>query len=401
MRSCPHEVIPATKKRFCYQKALHVADKVGHPVLPPEAYHPRPATRGRPPEARRPATRARPPEACPPLTTAGRRPAAPARGPTAGRRPGTTTSPAQWDDRLDFVTLDVGGKDRLHDDEAPEHRESVAGRISSIIDAFDSTSPTLSLSQLTERTGLPKSTVHRMADQLVELRWLERTSTGYRLGMRFFEVGGLVAMRNHLRERALPFLQDLQASTHHSVHLGLLEGSDVVILEKLWGHGAPSLPTRVGGRMPAHCTAAGKALLAFAPEKVVEDVISRGLERRTGRTIVVPELFRQELATVRTAHWALETEENVAGLRCVAAPIRGSGRAISAVSVSGPVHKVDVSRVVPLVRRCAADIWDQLFGRHAPPGGSGSAAALDGETYNPWDVEQWRDWLEQIAGEWM
>jgi DNA-binding IclR family transcriptional regulator len=278
-----------------------------------------------------------------------------------------------------------------------EHRESVAERISSIIDAFDVASPTLSLSQLTERTGLPKSTVHRMADQLVELRWLERSTTGYRLGIRFFEVGGLVATRNQLRERALPFLQDLQRATRLSVHLGILEGSDVVILDKLWGHEAPALPTRVGGRMPAHCTAAGKALLAFAADHVVDEIIRKGLPRRTGRTIVVPELFRQELATVRTAHWALETEENVAGLRCVAAPIRGSGRAIAAVSVSGPVHKVDVNRTVPVVRRCAADIWGQLFGRRSSDSTNGGSSSTPG----PWDLEQWRSWLEQVAGEWL
>ncbi|HET6916556.1 MAG TPA: IclR family transcriptional regulator [Acidimicrobiales bacterium] len=294
------------------------------------------------------------------------------------------------DDRTDRAEADPPGDDK-------SHRESVAERISAIIDAFDAQSPTLTLSQMTERTGLPKSTVHRMADQLVDLRWLERTTTGYRLGIRFFEVGGLVHTRSNLRERALPYLQDLQAATHHSVHLSILEGGDVVILEKLWGHGAPSLPTRVGGRMPSHCTAAGKVLLAFATDKTVDDVISKGLERRTGRTIVVPELFRQELATVRTAHWAMETEENVPGTRCVAAPIRGSGRAIAAVSVSGPVHKVDVSRVVPLVRRCAADIWLQLFGRrNTDPASSGPA-----DTRNPWDVEQWRDWLEQVAGEWL
>jgi DNA-binding IclR family transcriptional regulator len=284
-------------------------------------------------------------------------------------------------------------------DGAPEseHRESVAGRISMMIGAFDANSPTLTLSQLTERTGLPKSTVHRMADQLVEYRWLERTATGYRLGIRFFEVGGLVANRSHLRERALPFLQDLQAATRHSVHLGILEGSDVVILEKIWGHGSPNLPTRVGGRMPAYCTAAGKALLAFAPEKVVESVIVQGLPRRTGRTIVVPELFRQELATVRTAHWALETEENVAGLRCVAAPIRGAGRAIAAVSVSGPAHKVEVSRVVPLVRRCAADIWGQLFGKRS----DGAADVPEPDARSNWDVERWWNWLEEVSGEWL
>ncbi|HLI54913.1 MAG TPA: IclR family transcriptional regulator [Acidimicrobiales bacterium] len=278
-----------------------------------------------------------------------------------------------------------------------DHRESVAARISMLVGAFDANSATLSLGQLTERTGLPKSTVHRMADQLVEYRWLERAPTGYRLGLRFFEVGGLVSSRTHLRERALPFLQDLQVATGHAVHLGILESRDVVILEKLWGHGSAKLPTRVGGRMPAHATAAGKALLAFAPDKAIDDLIAGGLERRTGRTIVVPELFRQELATVRTAHWALETEENVPGLRCVAAPIRGSGRAIAAVSVSGPVHKVEVSRVVPHVRRAAAEIWNQLFGRRA----ENRDEVAEPSEPSGWDAEQWWEWLEQTAGEWM
>ncbi len=282
-------------------------------------------------------------------------------------------------------------------DGTPDRRESVVGRVSLIIDAFDAASPTLSLGQLTDRTGLPKSTVHRMSDQLVEVRWLERIPSGYRLGRRFFEVGGLVAGRNRLQERALPYLQDLQASSGHSVHLGMLEGFDVVILEKLWGDGAPSLPTRVGGRMPAHCTAAGKVLLAFAGDRVIEAAIEHGLERRTGRTIVVPAVFRQELATVRTTHWALESEEHIPGLRCVAAPIRGAGRAIAAVSVSGPAHQVDANGVVPLVRRCAADIWGQLFGRRGHEPVLNEAAGTD----SPWDIEQWRRWMDQVAGEWI
>lgn len=278
-----------------------------------------------------------------------------------------------------------------------EARESVAGRISLIIDAFDVTSPSLSLSQLTKRTGLPKSTVHRMADQLVHLRWLERSPNGYRLGIRFFEVGGLVAARGHLRERSLPFLQDLQASSRAAVHLGVLDGGDVVILEKLWGHGAPDLPTRVGGRMPAHCTAAGKALLAYAPEATVEGVISGGLDQRTPRTIADPDALRTELAAVRRNQWAVESEEHVRGLRCVAAPIRGAGRAIAAVSVSGPVHRIEVKRSVPLVRRCAIDIWGQLFTRRPGAGPSPDDSGAD----VAWDDDQIRQWLELSPDEWL
>lgn len=268
----------------------------------------------------------------------------------------------------------------------------MAGRISLLIDAFDASTPTLTLSQLTERCRLPKSTVHRMADQLIDLRWLERAPTGYRLGIRFFEIGGLVAARNHLRERALPWLGDLQAATGCAVHLGILEGLDVVILDKLWGHGSPSLPTRVGGRMPSYCTAAGKALLAYAGEERIGAVIANGLSPRTGRTIVVPEVFRAELARVRECGWALESEENIRGLACVAAPIRGAGRAVAAVSVSGPVDRVDVHRLSPLVRRTAADIWGQLFTRRRTEASTPPP---------PWNEEGVRQWLGLRDDDWM
>jgi DNA-binding IclR family transcriptional regulator len=247
-------------------------------------------------------------------------------------------------------------------------RESVIERISLLIAAFDAESPTLSLGELTERSGLPKSTVHRIADQLLESHWLERAAVGYRLGMRFFEVGALVSGRTRLRERALPYLQDLQAETGQTVHLAILAGGEVLVLEKLQGHRSPEVATRVGGRLPAHCTAAGKALLAFAPDKVVDDIIAGGLQRHTGRTIVVPELFRQELVSVRTGQWAAQTEEWMPGVRCVAAPVRGSGRAIAAVSVGGPVQRVSPGRVVPLVRKCGTDIYAQLFGRRTEEG---------------------------------
>jgi DNA-binding IclR family transcriptional regulator len=269
--------------------------------------------------------------------------------------------------------------------------------VARLVDAFDAATPVLALSELTERTGLPKSTVHRMAEQLVDLHWLDRTPLGYRLGMRFLELGGLVAGRNHLRDRAMPYLQDLQMATGHPVHLAVLEAGEVVVVEKVWGHNAPPLPTRIGSHLPAHATALGKALLAFAGDDEIERAIAKGLEQRTGRTVVVPAVLRHQLRTARTTNWTLEDEENVVGVRCVAAPIRGSGRAIAAVSASGTVHTLDISRVVPLVRRCAADIWSQLFGRRAPAA-DGSAPPCDN---GPWDIEQWRAWLDQVAGEWL
>jgi DNA-binding IclR family transcriptional regulator len=145
--------------------------------------------------------------------------------------------------------------------------------------------------------------------------------------------------------------------------------------------------------MPAYCTAAGKALLAYAGEARIDEAIAAGLVARTGHTIVVPDVLRVELARVRDAGWALEAEENVRGLACVAAPIRGAGRAVAAVSVSGPVERIEVGRVAPLVRRAAADIWGQLFSRRP------SAAASSPDT--AWDDPRVRQWLGLGADEWM
>jgi DNA-binding IclR family transcriptional regulator len=281
-------------------------------------------------------------------------------------------------------------------DDGGEHPISVVGRITLLIDAFDETHSVLSLGELTERTGLPKSTVHRLADQLLALRWLDRTPVGYRIGLRFFEVGGLVAARNNLRDRAHPYLADLQAATGHPVHLAILEGHEVVVLEKVWGHGAAPLPTRIGGRLPAHSTALGKALLAFPGPGDVDRVLAAGLDRRTPRTVVLPDVLVQQLKTARTTQWAMDDEEHAVGVRCVAAPIRGSGRAIGAVCVSGPAHSLEVSRAVPHLRRCAAEIWTRLFGRRRPDHGPGVAG-----DEAPWDLEQWRRWLDGVAGEWM
>jgi DNA-binding IclR family transcriptional regulator len=241
----------------------------------------------------------------------------------------------------------------------PPPRDSVLVRVSQIVDAFDPATPILSLGKLTERTGLPKSTVYRLIEQLVDLRWLERTASGYRLGFKFFELGGLVAMRNRLRTCAVPYLQDLRTAAGQSVHMGVLDGLDVLILAKIWGHGA-SVPTWDGGRMPAYCTATGKVLLAYAGEEVIEAAIERGLRRRTSGTIVNPNVFRQTLATIRANGYATESEENVRGLCCAAAPVLHGEHALAAVSLSGAVHRLDVVKAIPLVKRCAANIWTSL-----------------------------------------
>lgn len=243
---------------------------------------------------------------------------------------------------------------------------SVLARAGSILDAFDGAHPVLSLSELAARTGLPKSTVHRFAEQLLVLGWFERASGGYRVGMRLFEVGGLADRRNRLRDKALVHLHALGSATSCAAHLAVLDGGEVVYLEKLPIRGL-SLPTRDGGRMPSHCTALGKVMLAFAGDDEIDRVISMGLEPRTEKTIVDPDLLREELAAIRRRGVAYDREEACRGVSCVAAPIRGSGRAVGAISATGFSEGFDFSAVENAVRRTARATWDDLFGpsRHS------------------------------------
>ncbi|HZT65119.1 MAG TPA: IclR family transcriptional regulator [Acidimicrobiales bacterium] len=252
---------------------------------------------------------------------------------------------------------------------------SVLARAATILDAFDGSTPVLSLSQLSTRTGLPKSTVHRFAEQLLGLGWFERAPGGYRVGMRLFEVGGLAERHSRMRDRALPYMLQLSATTRCGVHLAVLDHTEIVYLEKVPVRGL-NLPTREGGRMPAYCTSLGKAMLAFADEDEIERVIAAGLDRRTPFTITAPDAFRADLEAVRRAGVATDREEACRGISCAAAPIRGSGRAIGAVSITGFAGTFDFRTASAAVKRATAAIWYDLFGSR--PGDAESSCPTAG-----------------------
>jgi DNA-binding IclR family transcriptional regulator len=206
--------------------------------------------------------------------------------------------------------------------------------------------------------------VHRLVNQLLEWGALERTGVAMRLGMRLFELGQMAPRQRSLSDAAVPFLSDLQAATQQTVHLAVLEGSEVVYVVKLPGRNGPDVPSRVGGRMPAYCTGVGKALLAYSPPSVLSAVVGAGLVRRTPRTIVMPGLLQRELADIRRTGVAFEREESAPGIACVACPvIEQSGSAVAAVSVTGWIMRMDVERMTSGVRTTALALSRSL-GRH-------------------------------------
>ncbi len=227
-----------------------------------------------------------------------------------------------------------------------------------LLDSFRSAGPSLGVSELARRAGIPKSTAFRLLAYLEQGGYVERVGTNYRLGWRLFELGNRVdhCRPRGLRDVALPYLSELYVSTSHVVHLGVLEGMDVVYLEKIHGHRAIRTPTTVGGRMPAACVGLGKAMLALSHPDVVRSVVTAGLKRRTPYSISEPGRFLNELARVRTNGIAFDREEAALGLTCVAAPILVDGRPVAAISVSGATSRFNPSTNAALVRRAAAQI---------------------------------------------
>jgi IclR family acetate operon transcriptional repressor len=239
-----------------------------------------------------------------------------------------------------------------HDSE--ESTPSVLTRAMTILAAFDGQRRPLGTSELARRTGLAKSTVHRLTRELTHHGLLERRGDGLVLGLRLFEFGQLVPRQLDLRTAALPYMADLRAATRQTVHLAVLDATDVVYVEILRSHDAPTLPSRIGGRLPAHATAVGKAILAFSGSDAIDRVLRAGLPRLAERTITAAHLLQRNLKLVRANGIAYDYEESQAGLVCAASPITGADGAVAgALSVSGWAGLLNVRRIGPAVRTAA------------------------------------------------
>lgn len=251
-------------------------------------------------------------------------------------------------------------------------------RAVALLSAFRTDDHELSAAELSRRTGLPRSTTHRISSELTELGLLERTSNnGYRLGMRLFELGHMALFERGLRDTAAPFLADLANATHETVHLAILNDLDVVYLDIIRPSGAPAMRSRPGGRLPATATAVGKAILAFSPSDVVERSIERGLSTFTPHTITDGARLRAELKEIRREGLAYDNQEQALGTICCAAPIFGtSNEVVGSVSVSGRAGVLRFDRVRMAVRSTAAGI--SRFQSPAKRFGTRRASSLNG-----------------------
>ncbi|MEV5835440.1 IclR family transcriptional regulator [Nocardia sp. NPDC052112] len=240
---------------------------------------------------------------------------------------------------------------------ARDDRAAVDKAISLLVAFGDQASTGVGVSELARRTQLSKSTAFRVLAMLERNGVVERVGTGYRLGARLHQLGHTVYSpeRERVRDLLLPFLTDLYDTTRHTVHLAALHGTDVVYLAKLYGHRTVPAPSRIGGRLPAHCTAVGKVLLAYHSHTATQ-VLTAPQRAITPHTIIAPSRLTGELTTIRHSGVAHDNQESRLGLSCIAAPIfNGRGRAVAALSVAGPHGHLDARRLeTPLRQICAS-----------------------------------------------
>lgn len=238
---------------------------------------------------------------------------------------------------------------------------SMVERMTLIMERFTDREARLTLEDIARSTGLPRSTAHRILDQLVRLQWLEHSAAGYGLGRRSLLLGGRGGDED-LRAAASPHLHELLLRTGAVVHLAILEGARVRYLDKLGGRFAASVPSRVGATAPAHCTALGKSMLAWVEPEEVDVVIGSELAPRTTASIADLEALHAELGRIRSRNGlAVERGEYVPEIACVAASIRGPRGPVGAVSLVAGAGTT-VERVGPLVLDTARRITLDLFG---------------------------------------
>ena len=193
------------------------------------------------------------------------------------------------------------------------------------------------LSALARRVGLPKSTAYRLLGMLERADIVQKRGALYALGMRLSEFGSRVPLceDDALLELSVPHLVDLCGRAGETVHLAIPDRTDVFVAAKLHAPRAPTVPTSVGARLPAHCTALGKVLLAFSPREVLHRFLVRPRAIYTGRTLVEGRVIEAELARVREERIAYDREELLTGLGCTAVPVLGERGAMAAISLSG------------------------------------------------------------------
>jgi DNA-binding IclR family transcriptional regulator len=283
------------------------------------------------------------------------------------RDTGVQVSRHQGHDGSVTITLQ---SDEATQPDTTERREAASSlsRGLSLLELFTPDESEISIREMARRTGMPKSTTHRLVGDLLAWGALERGRKGVRLGVRMFELGNLVPDQSRLRDLAVPFAQSLAEVTHLTSNVAMRQGADIIYVEKINALDLRVPHSRVGGRLPITCTGLGKAILAFSSPEFIDRILEGELARLAPGSITDPDVLRKQLTTIRRTRVAYDLEESQPGLFCVAAPIfTRTNRIIGAISVTGATTRGQAQSFANVVLASATTL-SRALGANSPTG---------------------------------
>jgi DNA-binding IclR family transcriptional regulator len=239
-------------------------------------------------------------------------------------------------------------------------------RAVSVLEVLGQSDAPLSLADICQKMGLHKSTAHRSLMVLERSALIERTQENrFRLGLKLYELGNRAVEQIDLRARVQPFFRRLAVQVGETVHLSVLQKTSIVYLDKVEPNRRVCMSSKLGTSNPVYCTSMGKAMLAFQPEDVIDQIVGKiRFVRYTHKTLASRETLLKNLERVRRRGYAIDDEEIEVGVRCIGAPIFDEHRrAIAAVSVSGPASRITVqsaTKIAEHLLRCCRDISASL-----------------------------------------
>jgi len=228
---------------------------------------------------------------------------------------------------------------------SPKYPIKVLNKSLSILEILLQQGSTMNMTEISERLEIYPSTIHRILDTLKYWGYVEQDphTQKYQLGLKVLELGMAKLHQMDMVREATPYLKELVNQCNETVHLGILEGGEVLYLAKEESSQTIRMISYVGKRAPVHCTALGKVLLAYLSTEERKKILGkRELPRLTEKTITNKEELEKELNRIKKQDFALDREENEKDVRCIAAPIRNyQGKVIAAISISSPIFRID------------------------------------------------------------
>jgi len=227
-----------------------------------------------------------------------------------------------------------------------------------VIEAIADAEGSAMVSEIARKAALPRSTTHHLLRSLTDFGYLvqEGETRPYQLAPKIFRLTGRNWTQAQLAEISIPFLDELSRRTGEGTSLAILREGVVTVIAKRDSAGPVRVVQQVGATRPIYCTAVGKTLTAWLPERELDTVLGRIVFTRfTARTITKAAAFKQQLARIRTAGFAMDNEEHIEGIRCFATPVRDqSGEVCAALCIVGPKNRLSLRRLTELRKPLAA-----------------------------------------------